>query len=213
MFFIRSRERTGNRMSETRRPKINWMDVLWLVFLAGLAMLPPVLEWHKQLILLSFGVIQILEGWFLSQVPRRGPFHLVLLKISLATLMIDHTGELSINSSYWPIYFLPVMTAAEYFGSWATLGWTAVASSAYCSYLFQASEDYDITPEGYETLAIRVLFFFLAAMLVNRFVLEIRRQTKRYQELGPGQSDRCKCLRHRRIDINLVVTNHAGQHS
>ena len=68
--------------------------------------------------------------------PRRGPAYVVLLKIALATFLIDHTEELSINSSYYPIYFLPVMTAAEYFSPWATLVWTALASAAYCSYLY-----------------------------------------------------------------------------
>src|SRR5206468_12080748 len=38
--------------------------------------------------------------------------------------------------------------------------------------------------ESYEVLAIRVLFLFLAAMVVNRFVVENRRQTQRYQELA-----------------------------
>ena len=33
---------------------------------------------------------------------------------------------------------------------------------------------YDITEESYELLAIRILFFFLAAMVVNRFVVENR---------------------------------------
>jgi signal transduction histidine kinase len=171
-------------MSEVKRPTIYWMDLLWLVFLAGLAFLPPVLEIHKQLILLAFGVVQLGEGWFLSKVPRRGEVYVVLLKIALATLLIDHTGELSINSSYWPIYFVPVVTSAEYFGPWATLGWTALASAAYCSYLYPALQEYEITDESYGQLAIRVLFFFLAAMVVNRFVVENRRQTKRYQELA-----------------------------
>ena len=173
-------------MNETKRPKINWMDVLWLIFLAGLALLPPVQEPHKQLILLAFGVIQLSEGWLITRVPRRGEAYIVLLKIFLATLLIAHTGELSINSSYWPIYFLPVVTAAEYFGAWATLLWTALASAAYCSYLWldPALQEYEITGDSYGLLAIRVLFIFLAAMVVNRFVIESRRQTQRYQELA-----------------------------
>jgi two-component system sensor histidine kinase HydH len=170
-------------MSEGKRPAINWMDLLWLVFLAGLAMLPPVREIHKQLILLAFGLVQLTEGWFLSRVPERGAAYVVLVKIGLATL-IDHTGELSINSSYYPIYYLPVVTAAEYFGPWATLFWTGLASAAYCSYLYPALEEYEVTTESYGLLAIRILFFFLAAMVVNRFVVENRRQTKRYQELA-----------------------------
>jgi len=171
-------------MSETKHPALNWMDVLWLLFLAGLAVLPPVAEIHKQLVLLAFGLAQLSEGWVLKKAPQRGAAYEVLLKIALATLLIDHTGELSINSSYWPIYFLPAVTAAEYFGPWATLLWTALASAAYCSYLYPALQEYEINEESYGLLAIRVLFFFLAAMVVNRFVVENRRQIIRYQELA-----------------------------
>jgi two-component system, NtrC family, sensor histidine kinase HydH len=173
-------------MNETQRPTINWMDLLWLLLLAGLAILPPVTEVHKQLILLGFGVLQLGEGWLVARLGRRGTFYVVALKIALATLLIDHTstGEPSINSSYYPIYFLPLVTAAEYFGPWGTLGWTLVASAAYSSYLYPALQEYEITAENYELLAIRILFFFLAAMVVNRFVVENRQQTRRYQELA-----------------------------
>ncbi len=163
---------------------MNWMDVLWLLFLAGLAVLPPVFEIHKQLVLLAFGLVQLSEGWVLAKSPRRGAAYIVLLKIALATLLIDHTGELSINSSYYPIYFLPVVTAAVYFSPLATLLWTALASAAYCSYLYPALQEYDINAEAYGLLAIRILFFFLAAMVVNRCVVDNRRQIKRYQELA-----------------------------
>jgi len=172
-------------MTEAKRPTINWMDVLWLVLLAGLALLPPVQELHKQLILVAFGVLQLSEGWLVTLVPnRRGPAYLVVLKIALATLLVDHTNEIAINSYYYPIYYLPVVTAAEYFSPWATLLWTSLASAAYCSYLYPAGQEFEITAENYQLLAIRVLFFFLAAMLVNRFVVENRRTTQRYQELA-----------------------------
>jgi signal transduction histidine kinase len=171
-------------MTEVKRPAINWMDVLWLVLLAALAVLPPVQEYHKQLILLAFGVLQLNEGWLIARVPRRGPAYLVLLKIGLATLLILHTGEIPINSYYYPIYYLPVVTAAEYFGPWATLLWTSMASAAYCSYLYPALQEYEIASEDYGRLAIRIVFFFLAAMVINRFVVESRRQTQRYQELA-----------------------------
>src|SRR5271155_5786065 len=186
--FSENDQSGSGKMNESKRPAINWMDVLWLALLAVLAILPPVREIHKQLILVAFGVVQLGEGWFLSRVPRRGGAYVVLIKIGLATLLIDHTialsGDPSINSSYWPIYFLPVVTAAEYFGPLATLLWTALASAAYCSYLYPALEEFEITAESYGLLAIRILFFFLAAMVVNRFVVENRRQTRRYQELA-----------------------------
>ncbi len=170
--------------AEQRRPALNWMDFLWLIFLAGLAVLPPVREYHKQLILLAIGVVQVSEGWLVARFPRRGASYSVALKTALATLLIDHTGEIGINSSYYPIFYVPVVTAAEYFSPWGTLLWTALASAAYCSYLYPALQEYEITPEAYGLLTIRVLFFFLAAMVVNRFVVENRRQMKRYQELA-----------------------------
>jgi signal transduction histidine kinase len=171
-------------MSEQKRPAINWMDVLWLLLLAVLAALPPVQEIHKQLTLLAIGVVQVSESWLLGRIPRRGAAYIVLIKIALATLLIDHTGELGINSSYYPIFYVPIVTAAEYFGPWGTLAWTSLASAAYCSYLYPALQEYELTREAYGLLAIRILFFFLAAMVVNRFVVENQHQIKRYQELA-----------------------------
>ena len=171
-------------MTEAKRPTINWMDVLWLVLLAALALLPPVREYHKQLILLAFGVLQLSEGWLIVRLPRRGPAYLVLLKIGLATLLLLHTGETPINSYYYPVYYLPAITAAEYFGPWGTLLWTSLTSAVYCSYLYPALQEFEITPEDYGRLAIRIVFFFLAALVVNRFVIESRRQTLRYQALA-----------------------------
>lgn len=184
---------TSPATMENARPKINWMDLLLVLFLVGLALVPPVKEIHKQAILLAFGVLQFAEGWIIARVPRRGAAYIVFLKIALATLLLDHTGEVSINSSYWPIYFLPAVTAAEYFGPWATLGWTALTCAAYCSHLFpalQAFDSYEIDyVEVFSQLAIRTLFIFLPPMLVSRFVGEIRQQALRYQALAETLSE------------------------
>jgi two-component system, NtrC family, sensor histidine kinase HydH len=182
--IIRDLAMTHSLTGEPKRPALNWMDFLWLLFLAGLAVLPPVREYHKQFTLLAIGVVQVSESWMIGHFPRRGASYIVLLKIALATLLIDHTGEIGINSSYYPIFYVPVVTAAEYFGPWGTLSWTALASAAYCSYLYPALQEYEISAEAYGILAIRILFFFLAAMVVNRFVVENRRQIRRYQELA-----------------------------
>ena len=160
-----------------------WLTI-WLLFLAGLAVLPPQLEWHKQLILLAIGIVQLLETKLISHFPKRGVFYVILLKILLATLLIDHTGEVGINSSYYPIYYLPVVTAALYCGPWLTLLWTLLASAAYCSYLYPAMQEYELTPEAFGYLALRIMFFFLAAMVVNRFAQQSQHQTQLYRELA-----------------------------
>jgi len=181
-------------MNSPERRTLNWMDLLWLVFLAGLAALPPVRETHKQLILLAIGVSQLAEGRIVAWRPGRGRSYVVLLKLALATLLLSHTGDLGINSSYYPILFLPVVTAAVYFGPWGALLWTALVSAAYCSYLYPALQEYVLTPSGLAELVIRNLFFFLAAIIVNRFAVENRRQTLRYQLLAEQLADTNRLL-------------------
>src|ERR1019366_258782 len=131
-------------MLDRERSAINWIDFLWLLFLGGLALLPPENEIHKQLILLAIVVFQLFEGWLINRLPKRGPAYSVIIKILLATLLLDHTGDSGINSNYYPIFFLPVVSAAIYFGPLATLAWTTLASLGYLSLLFPALQEYEI---------------------------------------------------------------------
>ncbi len=108
-------------MLDRKRATFDWLDILWLLFLLALALLPPIHEIHKQFILLAIGIFQLLEGRLVAWLPKRGPAYSVIIKILLATLLLDHTGEIGINSNYYPIYYLPVVTAAVYFGPIATL--------------------------------------------------------------------------------------------
>jgi two-component system, NtrC family, sensor histidine kinase HydH len=175
-------------MSRVAQPEnhsaISWVDILWIVFLGGLAFLQPRTEIHKQIVLVAIGVFQLLERHLISWMPQRGPAYSVIIKILLATILLEHTSQMAINSSYYPIYFLPVVTAAIYFGPWGSLLWTGLASAAYCSLIIPALTEYELTAEGISELGIRVLFFFLAGILVNRFVTESKRQAQRQQILS-----------------------------
>lgn len=183
-------------MLDRERSAISWIDLLWLLFLGGLALLPPVNEIHKQLILLAIVVVQLFEGWLIQRLPKRGPSYIVIIKILLATLLLDHTGGLGINSSYYPIYFLPVVSAAIYFGPIATLAWTTLASLGYLSLLYPALQEYELDSAGKTILTIRILFFYVAAFLVNRFAMENRRQVKHLQVLSEKLEETNRQLRH-----------------
>ncbi len=56
-------------MADQERSNFAWMDLLWPALLAFLAVLPPIREIHKQLILLGIGIFQIFEGRMLKPVP------------------------------------------------------------------------------------------------------------------------------------------------
>ncbi len=181
---LQSRFPTASGLA-TEKPHFAWgtlaWDFIWLVFLVGLAILPPE-EIHKQLTLVTIGLVQIFEQRILAWTSRRGRYYVVFLKLGLAALVLGHSGN--INSSYYLIFFVPVVTAAMYFGPIATLLWTALASAVYLSFLIPALKVYELTPGAASELALRILFFFLAAPLVNRFVMENRRQAERYRELA-----------------------------
>ena len=187
-----SRWRRGTRPNRSVIPttqdkvKLDWLDLLWIVFLGGLAALPPLFEIHKGLTLLAIGVFQVFEYYFLKPIPpRRAKVYSMLVKTLLATLLVGHTGGgTPINSSYFLIYFLPVISAALLYGPLGTLVWTALAAISYCSYLIPALQEYELTASGAAELALRNLFLFMAAIVVNRVVSENRRQAARYQKLA-----------------------------
>src|SRR5437588_7965553 len=182
-------------MTGEERATPRWLDLLWLLFLGSLAVLPPVREFHKQVLLVLIGLFQFLEPRFLQAVPNGGEVLSVIIKLVLATVLMIHTSDVGINSSYYPIYYLPVTTAAMYFGPLGTLLWTAISSAAYCSYLIPALQQFDLTPQGRGELMLHIVFFFLVAMIVNRFVMEYRAQSQRYQVLAENLSETNRVLK------------------
>ncbi|HEX5423775.1 MAG TPA: ATP-binding protein [Candidatus Acidoferrales bacterium] len=172
-------------MLDRQRFAARSIDFLLVIFLVALAFLPPINEIHKQLILFAIIIVQLLESSMISWEPRRGPIYSVVLKIALSTLLLYHTGgETAINSSYYPIYYLPVITAALVFGPIATLFWTAISSAAYLSLLIPVLGEYELTSDAKTVLGVRIIFLFLAGVLVNRFAVENRRQVQKYQTLS-----------------------------
>jgi len=174
-----------------------WHDLLWLLFLAGLALVPPINEPHKQVILLVLGVFQLIEKPFIrGSGERLGAILAVAIKLVLATTLIGHTRDVvPIQSSYWPVFFVPVTTAAIYFSPLGTLLWTSATSAAYCAYLIPASQKFELGWPGISELLLRNLFFFLVAMTVNRFVMDYRVQVRKYQLLSQNLADANRDLR------------------
>src|SRR5579864_2437778 len=171
-------------MTNRLRSAVSWIDLLWLAFLGGLALLAPIEEIHKQLTLAAIAIVQLSERKLVTWRPHSGPVYSVLAKIGLATVLLGHTGEIGINSTYYPIYYLPVITAAIYFGPLGTMLWTGLTSLAYCSFLYPALKEYELTEAGMAELAIRILFFFFAAVLVNQFAMANRRQMQRVKQVS-----------------------------
>ncbi len=188
----------------------------------------------SRIILAIIGAFQLVENRVIQASPQRGRYYVVLVKLGLATILLNHTQEVAINSSYYPIFYLPIMTAAMYFGPLGTLLWTALAAGAYCSYLFPVqvvgvpnwiakimgagseAATFTIDAAGISELLMRILFFFLVGMIVNRFVMEYRIQVSRYQALAETLSEANRSLKQaqaeaRRAERLAALAQRSGQ--
>ena len=169
------------------------LDLLWLLVVLALAALASTLPRHSPYEFAALGaiaVVQIAEIRLGSLAGRWGAIVALLLKLALAWLLVGVTD--SIESSYYLVFLLPVVSAASSLGLVATI-LTALASSAtYLSFLVFVWESRELSPEGGRELGIRILFFFMTGILLNHFVTESRRQAERYRkvadELGQAQA-------------------------
>jgi hypothetical protein len=158
-------------MIEAKRPTINWMDVLWLALLAGLALLPPVQGDPQAAHPACLRGGPVGGGMAGSRVPRAARAYLVLLKIASGHAVDrSHAASSASTAATGPSIFCRWSRRRNILVRGPRWLWTALAAAAYCSYLYPALAG--IRDHGWRVrlLAIRILFFFLAAMVVNRFV-------------------------------------------
>src|SRR5689334_16117328 len=101
-------------MVRTIRPQ----DIVLLALLAALAVASPTLDASEIAVLLALGVLQVAEPRIQFLGTRRGKLLWISLQLIFAYLLIGLTGAL--NSQYYLILLLPVISAATYLG----LAWT-----------------------------------------------------------------------------------------
>lgn len=159
--------------------RIRTIDIVWLLFLGALAVLGmgqsrhSVYEW---LALLALGGFQIFESQLGVAEDRVAAGLAISFKLTTCYLLVWETG--GIESSYYLIFLLPIVSAASLLGLWGTLLVTAASSALYLSFLVYVWQAYYVPPEGQRELTVRILFFFLSAILVNRLAAENRLKTE-----------------------------------
>ncbi len=169
------------------------VDLLWLLVMAALAGLASTRPRHSGWEFLAFGAlaaVQIAEMRFPMFRRHWGALASVGAKLGLAWVLVGATE--GIESSYYLIFLLPVVTAASTLGLAWTLTTTVVSSAAYLSFLVFVWDRYELDTGSERELAIRVLYLFMTGILLNHFVSQSRRQAERYrkvaEELGEAQA-------------------------
>ncbi len=165
-------------------PQIRAIDAVWLIFLCALAALGMTRQAHslyEWLVLLALGGVQIAEARLEVSSDRINAALAIAVKLILCYWLVAETD--GVESSYYLIFLLPIVSAASLFELGGALLATLLASSLYLSFLFYVDfQTYYLLPEGERELTVRVLFFFLSAIVVNRLATENRRKTERLAE-------------------------------
>jgi signal transduction histidine kinase len=158
----------------TWRRYIRPQDFVWLVLFAVLAAYPvsPDSEVDPRVvsaILAALGIVQVLE-------PRIGTITTILLELVLCFVLFDYSGE--INTSYYLILLLPVISASTNFGLRGTVLSTLAACAVYLYWLTHIDLHGNEFIEGQDReLLLRVAWCPVIAFLSYQLAQANREQT------------------------------------
>ena len=139
-------------------------------FLDSLAMVP----------LAALGLVQLLEPKVPALATRRGRVGCIVLKLVLGYLVIGYTG--AIESHFWLVLLLPVVTAAATFGLVGTLVVLMTASGFYLSFLLYINwAQMTVESQDLSELVARVAFLAMAGILANSLAEDLRVQSEKHR--------------------------------
>ena len=157
---------------------IRLRDMLWLVFFGALALTTSAGDASQYVLLGLLALAHVVEphiDWLNS---TRGLVIWIILKFALAYLLIGITG--SINSPYWILLLLPVISAATVTGGIGTVTFAMLAGGAYLSFLlFLDRKQYEIGPEGLAEIVLRIAFLAMVGTLANSLAETLRTQSEK----------------------------------
>ncbi|MGA2148544.1 MAG: ATP-binding protein [Bryobacteraceae bacterium] len=142
---------------------------------------------------LALAAVQVAEPRIPALNSGRGLAAALLVKIALGYLLIGHTG--SLDSSYWIVMALPVISAATALGLVATLAVAVVASGAYLSYILILDPKYYLDAESVYALLVRTVFLIIVGILTNALAEDLRAQRENYRRTAEQLADANRQLR------------------
>ena len=157
------------------------MGIVWLLLFAAMAIASPVQDAPSLTMLAGLAIFQVLEHRVAAFQTAPGAMTAVGIKLLLCYLLIGYTGAL--NSSYFLILLLPVVSAATTMGGWSTLVVTALAVAFYLSFLlFLDLEDLSRYFFDWKELFLRVLFLPVVGLLTFQLAKANRLEARKSQE-------------------------------
>jgi signal transduction histidine kinase len=165
-------------VSDERFP-VRISDLLLAVLFGALIFLAHDLP--QKALVLGLAALQLIEGRVrLLRMPA-GRLTSVFLQLALSVELIHQTNSPNnLDSPYYPILLLPVVSTAAYLGVVATVTASVAAVAAYLSFLlFVDWKHVELPEEAEHVLAIRCLLMAATAVLVNALGAAVRSESAR----------------------------------
>jgi signal transduction histidine kinase len=154
--------------------------LVWIPLFVALAVTSDVLDVFVVVPLVALGLVQVLEPKIPALASPRGRAAWILLKLVLVYLLIAYTG--GIQSNFWLLLLLPVVSAATVSGLVGTLVFTALAACAYLSFLlFLDWEKVVMDQPEIEILIQRLVCLFMVGNLANVLAEALRVQSEKHR--------------------------------
>ncbi len=160
-------------------------DFVWLVLFSALAAVSPYRTPSTIVLLLCLGLFQVVEPRAAFFATRTGAIYSVLLKLAVCYLVMGLTG--GINSTYYVILLLPVVSAATTSNLLGTAVVTIVAIFSYLSFLLPVYIDWshaEIGATELGDLALRVISLPVVGFLTNQLAEANRVAARKYQAVA-----------------------------
>lgn len=155
-------------------------DAVWLALFAIMAATGPTRRPEFILLLFALAVLQVLEQKIPFFAPVRGSVLANLLKLVLGYAILSQSGD--INSPYFWVLLVPVVSAATTLGEAGTVSFAVLACGAYLSFLlFYDWERYTIPPEELRLLWLRLACLAVIGYLTQRLAEALRTEARRAQ--------------------------------
>lgn len=151
-------------------------DLVWILLFGVLIATSSVGDALELVPLCTLGVLQIVEPKVPAMQSTRGRVTGLILKLVLAWVLIGFTG--GVNSRYWALLLLPVVSAATMAGVGWTLVWMLLAAGIYFSFLLFPSVDWLV---WIDLVLDRVVFLVMVGTLANMLAEDLRIQSSKHQ--------------------------------
>ncbi len=163
----------GNPLSRWTR-SIRAQDIVWLLLFFLLGVVTPIGDASLYAMLAALAVVQVVESKIPALATTRGRIAWLVLKFAICYLLIGYTH--GVESPYWLVLLLPVVSAATVFGILGTLAVALLAGLTYLSFL--SFVDVASWPRYLADLAWDVIFLAMVGNLANILAEDLRTRSR-----------------------------------